>query len=167
MKRVVVKVGNSFNLEEAKDHLLGKLSYLIFVEKLRSFDILIFDVPEENVESALGELRTLPPVKKVSWDTEYACHPVVDANAVSWEHQEGEEISGDATAGTRNITATSSGTIYVKVQNFGGANLYVYSTTQGGVYSLISNYTGFLQGQTITFDQSDITNSTHSLRFYS
>jgi plastocyanin len=165
MKRVVVKVGNSFDLEEAKDHLLGKLSYLIFVEKLRSFDILIFDVPEENVESALGELRTLPPVKKVSWDTEYACHPVVDTNAVSWEHQGGEEISGDATAGTRNITATSSGTVYVKVQNFGGANLYVYSTTQGGVYSLISNYTGFLQGQTITFDQSDISNATHPLRF--
>ena len=165
MKRVVVKVGNNFNLEEAKDHLLGELTYLIFVEKLRSFDILIFDVPEDNVGEALGELRTLPPVKKVSWDTEYACHPIVDTNAVAWEHQEGEEISGDASVGTRNITATSSGTIYVKVQNIGGANLYVYSTTQGGVYSLISNYTGFLQGQTITFDQSDVSNATHPLRF--
>lgn len=52
MKRVVVKVGNNFNLEEAKDHLLGELTYLIFVEKLRSFDILIFDVPEDNVGEA-------------------------------------------------------------------------------------------------------------------
>ena len=163
MKRVVVKVTNNSDLEAAKDSILDQLSYLIFVDRLRSFEIIIFDVPEDNEETALSDLLSLEEVSKASWDTTYACHPVVESN-VAWVHQDGEEVSGDATSGTRNITSVSSGTIYVKVQNIGGANLYVYSTTQGGTYSLITNYTGFVQGQTITFDQSDISNTTHPLR---
>ena len=163
MKRVVVKVTNNSDLEAVKDSILDQLSYLVFVDKLRSFGIVIFDVPEDNEENALSELLGLDEVSKASWDTTYSCHPVAENN-VSWEHQEGEEIEGSATSGTRNLTSTSSGTIYVKVQNFSGNNLYVYSTTQGGTYSLIANYTGFLQGQTITFDQSDSSNATHPLR---
>ena len=41
----------------------------------------------------------------------------------------------------------------------------MFSQTQGGTYSRIYNQTGFLQGGTYTFDQSDSSNATHPLRF--
>ena len=163
MRRVVVKVTNNSDLEVAKKSILDQLSYLVFAEKLRSFGMLIFDVPEDDQPSALSDLRGISSVRKAAWDTNYSLHPVVEANT-SWEYGEEEEVEGDATSGTRNITSNTSGTIWVKVQSIGGANLYVYSNSQGGTYNVVANYTGFTQGQTITFDQSDPSNATHPLR---
>ena len=63
------------------------------------------------------------------------------------------------------MTGSGTGTIYVKVQNIGGADFFVFSQTQGGSYSRFANQTGFLQGATYTFDQSDSSNATHQLVF--
>ena len=66
---------------------------------------------------------------------------------------------------TRNLTGSGTGTIYVKVQNIAGNNYYTFSSSQGGTYSRYNNQTGFLQGATYTFDQSDTSNANHPLRF--
>ena len=77
MKRVVVKVTNNSQLEEVKDSILGQHSYLTFVDKFRSFGILTVDVPEENEDDALGDIRGVEGVKSAFWDKEnIVCDPV-------------------------------------------------------------------------------------------
>ena len=162
MKRVVVKVTNNSDLEVAKDSILDQVNYLVFAEKFRSFGVLTFDVPEDNEEDALADIRALG--HKVSWDANVACDPIAEASSALVEHPD-EDVQGQASFGTRNITTTASGTVYVKVGNSTGQNLYEFSSSQGGTYSRSLNYTGFLQGGTYTFDQSDSSNAGHPLRF--
>ena len=162
MKRVVVKVTNNSDLEVAKDSILDQVSYLVFAEKFRSFGVLTFDVPEDNEEDALADIRALG--YKATWDAEVQCDPIAEASSALIEHAE-EDVQGQASYGTRNITTTGSGTVYVKVINVSGQNLYHFSSSQGGTYTRSLNLTGFLQGGTYTFDQSDSSNSGHPFRF--
>ena len=71
----------------------------------------------------------------------------------------------NAQSNTRNLTGSGSGTIYVKVQNISGSDYFTFASSQGGTYSRYNNQTGFLQGSTYTFDQSDASNSGHPFRF--
>ena len=71
----------------------------------------------------------------------------------------------NTTANTRNLVTSGSGTIYVKVQNISGQDLFVFSSSPSGTYSLFANQAGFVQGGTYTFDQSDSSNSGHPFRF--
>ena len=167
MKRVVVKVTNNSQLEAVKDSILGQYSYLTFVDKFRSFGILTVDVPEENEDDALGDIRGVEGVKSAFWDKEnIVCDPVeIASTAVEYDEGAEHQAVGDASSGTRNLTSSGFSTIYVKVQNISGQNLYVFSNTQAGTYSVVPNYTGFLQGGTFTFDQSDSSNAGHPFRF--
>jgi hypothetical protein len=163
MKRVVVKVTNNSDLEVAKDSILDQISYLIFVEQFRSFNVLAFDVPEENEGTALSDIRSLG--HRATWDIEVTCDPVAELNNfAAVEHPE-EEVTGDASYGTRNITTTGSGTIYVRVANISGQNLYVFSSSINGTYSTAYTQSGFLQGGTYTFDTSHSSNAGHPFRF--
>ena len=96
-------------------------------------------------------------------------HPVEDGATATVETNGGEislnsESGLNATSNTRNLTGSGSGTLYVKVQNIGGLNFYVFSQTQGGTYSRYSSFGGFVQGATYTFDTSDSSNATHPFR---
>ena len=118
----------------------------------------------------LSQLRALNVVKNATWDAEaYALDPMPTEASLTVETSGSSNINtpaeGQATSNTRSLTTTGSGTLYVKVQNIGGSNYYVFSQTQGGTYSRLYNQTGFLQGGTYTFDQSDSTNSGHPFRF--
>ena len=109
-------------------------------------------------------------VKGATWDAEvYAGDPMpTEASlnvATSGSNNINTPAEGQATSNTRSLTTTGSGTIYVKVQNIGGSNFFVFSQTQGGTYTRQYNQGGFLQGGTYTFDQSDSSNATHPLRF--
>ena len=73
--------------------------------------------------------------------------------------------SGQATSNTRTLTTSGSGTIYVKVQNISGSDYFVFSQTSRWNISRFYNQTGFLQGGTYTFDQSDSSNNGHPFRF--
>jgi plastocyanin len=109
-------------------------------------------------------------VKRAVWDNQV--YKAADYNEgasllieTSGTPSENTPASGQATSNTRSLTTTGSGTIYVKVQNISGNNYYVFSQTQGGTYTRSSNQSGFLQGGTYTFDQSDSSNANHPLRF--
>ena len=96
MKRVVVKVTNNSDLEVAKDSILDQVSYLVFAEKFRSFGVLTFDVPEDNEEDALADIRALG--HKATWDAEVQCDPIAEASSVMIEHAE-EDVQGQASYG--------------------------------------------------------------------
>ena len=116
-------------------------------------------------------VRALSYVQRFRWDADdkFSLHPVEDGATATVETNGGEislnsESGLNATSNTRNLTGSGSGTLYVKVQNIGGLNFYVFSQTQGGTYSRYSSFGGFVQGATYTFDTSDSSNATHPFR---
>ena len=170
MKRVVVRVSDTYSMDSAAAAILKLYGYLTFVESFRSFSIITFDCPEKYSSGLLEKLNALGPVKKCTWDGEkFEVAPVDTGATLSVDNSSSLEIntSGESntTANTRNLVTSGSGTIYVKVQNIGGQNLYVFSSSISGTYSVFANQTGFVQGGTYTFDQSDSSNATHPLRF--
>jgi hypothetical protein len=169
MKRVVVRVSDNYELERAKSAILAKFSYLTFVQKFRSFGILTFDVAEGKEDEAIIGLDSLHYVTRVTWDGEkFSCNPVETATLTvdtDGDAEAVEEAQGDATRSTRNITTAGSGTVYVQVQNISGNNYFVLGLNPSGPFARYSNFTGFLQGGTYTFDTSDSSNTGHPFRF--
>ena len=170
MKKVIVRINDNYSIDQACAAILKLYGYLSFVEQFRSFQIITFDCPAAYQSNLLSQLRALNVVKKATWDAEvYEGDPMPTEVSLTVETSGSSSIntpaSGQATSNTRSLTTSGSGTIYVKVQNIGGSNFYVFSQTQGGTYSRIYNQSGFLEGGTYTFDQSDATNNNHPLRF--
>ena len=156
MKRVVVRVSDTYSMDSAAAAILKLYGYLTFVESFRSFSIITFDCPEKYSSGLLEKLNALGPVKKCTWDGEkFEVAPVDTGATLSVDNSSSLEIntSGESntTANTRNLVTSGSGTIYVKVQNIGGQNLYVFSSSISGTYSVFANQTGFVQGGTYTF----------------
>ena len=170
MKKVIVRVSDNYNLDQAAAAILKLYGYLSFVESFRTFQIITFDCPERYQSNLLSQLKALNVVKHVRWDAEvYAGDPMpteasltVSTSGSASTNTDGETT---ATSNTRGLTTTGSGTIYVKVQNISGSDFFVFSQTQGGTYSRFYNQTGFMQGGTYTFDQSDSSNNGHPFRF--
>ena len=84
------------------------------------------------------------------------------------EVQTSGEVVSQASSNTRNITGSSTNTLYVRVvSNYqgSGSNVFAFSSDGGNTYSVTSYFSGFLQGATYVFDQSDSTNATHPIRF--
>ena len=170
MKRVVIRVSDNYSLDSAAAAILKLYGYLTFVESYRSFSIITFDCPEKYSSGLLDKLNALGPVKKCTWDANDKFSAAPDEGAtltVETDDTLAVNTSGEssATTNTRNLTTTGSGTVYVKVQNIGGQNLYVYGSSPSGSFSTYPNQSGFVQGGTYTFDQSDSSNATHPLRF--
>ena len=170
MKRVVVRVSDNYSIDSAAAAILKLYGYLTFVESFRSFSIITFDCPEKYSSGLLDDLNALGPVKKCTWDADDKFSTAPDEGAtltVATDDTLVVNTAGEssATNNTRNLTTTGSGTIYVKVQNISGQNLYVFGSSPSGSFSLYANQSGFVQGGTYTFDQSDSSNATHPLRF--
>ena len=169
MKRVVVSVAKGYSLDSATAGILNVYGYLTYVASYRSFSIITFDCPEKYTDGMIEKLRALSVVKKVTWDeAKFSCDPVdTGALQVSTSGSVEANTSGETnvSSNTRNLTGSGTGTIYVKVQNISGNNYYTFSSSSGGTYSRFNNQTGFLQGATYTFDQSDVSNQNHPLRF--
>ena len=144
--------------------------YLSFVEQFRTFQIITFDCPTRYESNLLSQLKALNVVKNATWDAEvFAGDPMPTEASLTIETSGSNNINtpaeGQATSNTRTLTTSGSGTIYVKVQNISGSDYYVFSGTPTGTYSRFYNQTGFMQGGTYTFDQSDSSNSGHQLKF--
>ena len=170
MKKVIVRINDNYSIDQACAAILNLYGYLSFVEQFRSFQIVTFDCPAAYQSNLISQLRALNVVKNATWDKEaYSGDPMPTEASLAVETSESNTINtpaeGQATSNTRNITTTGSGTIYVKVQNIGGSDFFVFSQTQGGTYSRFYNQTGFVQGGTYTFDQSDSSNNGHPFRF--
>ena len=169
MKKVIVRVSDNYSIDQAAAAILKLYGYLTFVESFRTFQIISFECPARYESNVVSQLNALNVVKKATFDKEvYAGDPIPTESTLTVDTSgstSNNNAEGEATSNTRNLTTTGSGTIYVKVQNIGGANFYVYSQTQGGTYNRFANQLGFLQGGTYTFDQSDSSNATHGLRF--
>ena len=169
MKRVVVRVADNYSLDQAVAGITNTYGYLTFVQSYRSFSIITFDCPEKYESGMIERLRALSVVKKVTWDEEKFSLDPVDTGAL--HHSTSGSVSLNTTgetnvqSNTRNLTGSGSGTIYVKVQNISGSDYFTFASSQGGTYSRYNNQTGFLQGSTYTFDQSDASNSGHPFRF--
>ena len=170
MKRVVVRVSDNYSMDSAAAAILKLYGYLTFVESFRSFSIITFDCPEKYSSGLLEKLNALGPVKQCTWDADDKFSTAPDEGAtltVETDDTLAVNTSGEssATRNTRNLTTSGSGTIYVKVQNIGGQNLYVYGSSPSGSFSVYANQSGFVEGGTYSFDQSDSSNATHPLRF--
>jgi len=170
MKKVIVRINDNYSIDQACAAILKLYGYLSFVEQFRTFQIITFDCPAAYQSNTLSQLRALNVVKNATWDAEvYAGDPMpteaslnVDTSGSASLNDVGETTS---TSNTRNITTSGTGTIYVKVQNIGGSDFFVFGQTSSGSFSRYNNQLGFLQGGTYTFDQSDSSNATHPFRF--
>ena len=156
--------------DRACAEILKLYGYLSFVEQFRSFQMLAFDCPAAYQSNLINQLRALNVVKTATWDKEvYQLDPMPEMSSFTMETSESVTLNDvgetTATSNTRSLTTSSSGTIYVKVQNISGSDHFVFSQTSGGSYSRYYNYSGFMQGGTYTFDQSDSSNSGHPFRF--
>ena len=169
MKRVIVRVSDNYSLDSATSAILKLYGYLTFVEYFNTFSIVSFDCPERYESVILDQLRALNVVKRATWDeNRISCNPIHEsqlATVTSGSATLNSTGENNTTGNTRNLTGSGTGTIYVKVQNIGGQNLYVFSQTANGTYNTFANQTGFLEGATYTFDQSDTSNGTHPLLF--
>ncbi len=170
MKKVIVRISDNYSIDSATTEILKLYSYLSFKEAFRSFQIVTFDCPAAYQSNVLNQLTALNVVKRAVWDKDvYTTADYNEGETLSIEtsgtSSANTPASGQATSNTRSLTTTGSGTIYVKVQNISGNNYYVFSQTQGGTYQRFSNQSGFLQGGTYTFDQSDSSNANHPFRF--
>ena len=170
MKKVIVRINDNYSIDQACAGILSLYGYLSFVESFRSFQIVTFDCPSIYESNLLSKLKALSVVKNATWDAEvYAGDPMsteaslaVDTSGSTSNNTDGETT---ATSNTRSLTTTGSGTMYVKVQNIGGNDFFTFSQTSGGTYSRFYNQSGFMQGGTYTFDQSDSSNNGHPFRF--
>ena len=147
MKKVIVRINDNYSIDQAAAAILKLYGYLTFIESYRSFQIITFDCPARYESNLLTKLKALNVVKNATWDAEvYAGDPMpteaslaVETSKTAVINTEGE---GSATSNTRTLTTTGSGTIYVKVANYGGNLRFQLSSTQGGVYSRIATYSG-------------------------
>ena len=170
MKKVIVRINDNYSIDQACAAILKLYGYLSFVEQFRSFQIITFDCPTRYESNLLVQLKALNVVKNATWDAEvYAGDPMPTEATLTVETSGTSDIntpsSGQATSNTRNLQTSGSGTLYVKVQNISGSDYFVFSQTVGGTYTRNYNTTGFMQGGTYTFDQSDSSNAGHQLKF--
>ena len=167
MATLLVKVTTP-DLDDAKSTILGQHTYLEFVRSFRSFKTLQFTC-EEKDQSQIDAIRGMDIVAGATYDKEYHLQPVTEEGVqnVEFSGDTITEVSSevDEVKNTRILTTSGGGTLYVKVQTFTAGDRFVISNTQGGSYSRISTYSGFLQGGTYTFDQSDSSNAGHPFRF--
>ena len=171
MKTALVRISDNHDLETAKSDILKRFGYLTFDKMFPSFKMMTFTCDDQYQLLTETSVRALSYVQRFRWDADdkFSLHPVEDGATATVETNGGEislnsESGLNATSNTRNLTGSGSGTLYVKVQNIGGLNFYVFSQTQGGTYSRYSSFGGFVQGATYTFDTSDSSNATHPFR---
>ena len=170
MATLLVKVADSMTLDGAQALIQGQHSYLEFVRSFPSFKTIQFTAPSED-QSSIDEIRSLAYVLGATYDKPFEIDPVVGGLVETAEfstdiiesNTNEEEATG--TRNTRIITSSGGGTIYVKVANYGGNLRFELGSSQGGVYSRIATYSGFVQGGTYTFDQSDTSNTGHRIAF--
>ena len=168
MATLLVKVASSMTLDGAQALIMGQHSYLEFVRSFPSFRTIQFTAPSED-QASIDAIRSLAYVHGATYDKEYKIDPVEGGEVAVAEFTNDvltdntEEVEG--TRNTRIITGSGGGTIYVKVANYLGNQRFQFSSSQGGVYSRIATYSGFVQGGTYTFDQSDTSNTGHRLAF--
>ena len=170
MKKVIVRINDNYSIDQACAAILKLYGYLSFVEQFRTFQIITFDCPTRYESNLLSQLKALNVVKNATWDAEvYAGDPMPTEATLAVETSGSNNINtpaeGQATSNTRTLTTSGGGTVYVKVQNIGGSDFFVFSGTPTGTYSRFYNQTGFMQGGTYTFDQSDSSNAGHQLKF--
>ena len=170
MKKVIVRINDNYSIDQACAGILNLYGYLSFVESFRSFQIITFDCPAIYESNLISKLRALNVVKNATWDNDvYAGDPMPTEASLAVETSGSTSINtdgeGTATTNTRTLISSGTGTMYVKVQNIGGSDFFVFSQTSGGSYTRFYNQTGFTQGGTYTFDQSDSSNNGHPFRF--
>ena len=132
--------------------------------------MIAYECPERYESNIVSNLKALSVVKNATLDKDvYAGDPMPTLSSLtvntSGSTSNNTPIEGQATSNTRSLTTSGGGTVYVKVQNIGGSDYFVFGQTSSGSFSREYNQDGFLQGGTYTFDQSDSSNSGHPFRF--
>ena len=106
MKKVIVRVSDNYNLDQAAAAILKLYGYLSFVEQFRTFQIITFDCPERYQSNLLSQLNALSVVKNARWDAEvYAGDPMPTEASLAVSTSGSASIntpaSGSATSNTR------------------------------------------------------------------
>ena len=74
MKRLIVKACGNSPLEDIRASIEARLSYAQFHESLESFRILIFEIPDENIDQVKNDVHGCG--HKCSWDKTVKLDPV-------------------------------------------------------------------------------------------
>ena len=159
MKRLIVKACGNSPLEDIRASIEARLPYAQFHESLRSFRILIFEIPDENIDQVKGDVNDCG--HKCSWDKTVELDPVEEEVII--EDIE-TEISSEASQDT--TWATSSGGAYrwIRVVQWNGNPVFEYSFDQSTWYKPGIAVTGGA-GYTHYFKQTDSSNTGYPLRF--
>ena len=159
MKRLIVKACGSSPLEDIRASIEARLPYAQFHESLRSFRILIFEIPDENIDQVKGDVNNCG--HKCSWDKTVELDPVEEEVII--EDVE-TEVSSEASQDT--TWATSSGGQYkwIRVVQWNGQPVFEWSSNQSTWYKPGNLVTG---GASYThyFRQNDSSNTGYPLRF--
>ena len=107
MKKVIVRINDTYNIDQAVSSILKLYGYLSFVESFRSFQIITFDCPAIYESNLISKLRALSVVKNATWDAEvYAGDPMsTEASlAVDTSGSTSNNTDGETTATTVSYT---------------------------------------------------------------
>ena len=158
MKRLVVKACGRSPLEDIRLSIEARLPYAQFHESFRSFRTLTFDIPDENIDQVKSDVNQCG--HKCFWDRTYKLDPVEGKS----ESVELDSAELNLVDNTKFASGSGSGTVYVRVNQLNGANVYEFSNSGTGNWFNPTDYAGIASGTTITFDQGDPTNAGHPFR---
>ena len=129
MKRLIVKACGNSPLEDIRASIEARLPYAQFHESLRSFRILIFEIPDENIDQVKGDVNDCG--HKCSWDKTVELDPV-DEEVIIEDIE--TEISSEASQDTTWATSAGGAYRWIRVVQWNGNPVFEYSFDQSTWY---------------------------------
>ncbi len=123
MKRLVVKACGRSPLEDIRLSIEARLPYAQFHESFRSFRTLTFDIPDENIDQVKSDVNQCG--HKCFWDRTYKLDPVEGKS----ESVELDSAELNLVNNTKFASGSGSGTVYVRVNQLNGVNVYEFSNS--------------------------------------
>ena len=160
MKRLIVKACGNSPLEDIRASIEARLSYAQLQESLESFRILIFQIPDENIDQVKNDVHGCGHT--CFWDTIIKLDPIEEeSNSIQVDNAVLDPFDN-----TKFAVSTYTATQYVRVTQVNGQNLYEFSPNGSAPWYRSPNViTGFPNGWTIKFDVTDSSMSSFPLKF--
>ena len=123
MKRLIVRACGNSSLEDIRASIEARVPYAQFHESLESFRMLIFEIPDENIDQVKDDVHGCG--HKCSWDQIVDLDPVEEVEEVIVEGVE-SEVSLEASQDTNWVTSSGGITQWVRVVDWNGSPVFEY-----------------------------------------
>ncbi len=158
MKRLIVRACGNSPLEDIRASIEARVPYAQFDKSLESFRILIFEIPDENIDQVKDDVHGCG--HKCSWDQTIELDPVEEEVIV--EDIE-TEVSSEANQDTTWATSFGGQYRWFRVVQWDGQPVWEYSFDQVTWYKPSITVAGGA-GYTFYFRQNDSSNTGYPLR---